>query len=99
MATLQPLLLTLFFVQLASAQTSFHKPSEAYESARRPLTEWELAVKSHKTPATRTAPDEEVGRNFQQMCPLFDIHNEAGEELYWLAKLCESDHDKALAAV
>ena len=99
MKTLRPLLLTVFFLQFASAQTTFNKPSEAYKSARRPLTEWESAVKSHTIAATPTAPEEEVRQRFRQLCPLFSIKDESGEELYWLAKLCEADHEKALTAI
>jgi thiol-disulfide isomerase/thioredoxin len=97
--TLRPLLLTLFFLQFASSQTTFNKPSEAYDSSRRPLTEWESAVESRTMPATPTPPEEEVRQRFGQLCPLFSIQNESGEELYWLAKLCEGDHEKALAAI
>ncbi len=99
MKTSRPLLLTVFFLQFASAQTTFNKPSEAYESARRPLTEWESAVESRTKPASPTAPEEEVRQRFRQLCPLFSIQDESGEELYWLAKLCEGDHEKALTAI
>ncbi|MFZ1974513.1 MAG: TlpA disulfide reductase family protein [Candidatus Acidiferrales bacterium] len=99
MKTLRPLLLTVFFLQFASAQTTFNKPSEAYESARRPLTEWKSAVESRRIPATPTPPQEEVRQRFKQLCPLFSIKDESGEELYWLAKLCEGDHEKALTAI
>jgi thiol-disulfide isomerase/thioredoxin len=32
-------------------------------------------------------------------CPSFTVEGVSGEELYWLAKLCEQSHEKALLAV
>ena len=52
--TLRPLWLLLLCGQFSSAQTVFTKPSEAYEYGRRPLTEWETAIREHRQPATPT---------------------------------------------
>ncbi len=38
------------------AQTTFTKPSEAYEYARQPRTEWEAALRAHKQAATHRPP-------------------------------------------
>ena len=42
-------------------------------------------------------------RNVEQrskpLCPSFSVEGESGEKLYWLAKLCVEDHDKALLAL
>jgi len=97
--TLRPLLLFLLCGQLASAQSSLSKPSEAYEFARRPLTEWEAALQAHKEPATETAPEDSVRRRFKALCPSFSLDSVSREEIYWLAELCEQDHEKALLAV
>jgi hypothetical protein len=97
--TLRPLWLLLLCGQFSSAQTTFTKPSEAYEFASRPVTEWEAALHAHKTPATRIRPDDIVGQRSKALCPSFSAESESGEELYWLAKLCDEDNDKATKAV
>jgi thiol-disulfide isomerase/thioredoxin len=97
--TLRSLWLLLLFGQFLFAQSTFTKPSEAYEFARRPLTEWEAALHAHEQPATRLAPNREVWHRFKAFCPSFTLESVSGEELYWLAKLCEQDHAKALLAV
>ena len=99
MKTLRPLWLLLLCGQLASAQTTFTKPSEAYEYARRPLTEWETAIREHRQPATPTIRPDIAQQRGKALCPSFSVDSTSGEELYWLAKLCEADHPKALAAV
>jgi thiol-disulfide isomerase/thioredoxin len=85
--------------QVSVAQTAFTKPSEAYEFARQPLTDWEAALRAHKQPATPTLPGDIVEQRGKPLCPLFSVDSESGEELYWLAKLCEADPRKALLAV
>ena len=99
MKPLRSLWLLLLFGQFSFAQSTFTKPSEAYEFARRPLTEWEAALQAHKQPATRLAPTREVWHRFKALCPSFTLEGVSGEELYWLTKLCEQDHAKALLAV
>jgi thiol-disulfide isomerase/thioredoxin len=96
---LSPLWLLLLFVQFSSAQSTFTKPSEAYEFARRPVTEWETALHEHKTPTTRIRPDNIMRQRSKALCPSFSLESVSGEELYFLAKLCELDHAKALLAV
>jgi hypothetical protein len=97
--TLWPLWLLLLCGQFSPAQTTFTKPSEAYEFARRPVTEWEAALNAHKMPATRIRPDDVVRQRSKKLCPSFPLESVSGEELYWLAKLCEESHEKALLAV
>lgn len=99
MKTLRPLWLLLLCGQFSSAQTAFTKPSEAYEYARRPLTEWETAIREHRQPATPTIRPDIAQQRGKALCPSFSLDSTSGEELYWLAKLCENDHPKALAAV
>ena len=99
MKTLRPLWLLLLCGQFSSAQSTFTKPSEAYEYARRPVTEWETALHEHMTPATRIRPDNIMWQRSKALCPSFSLESVAGEELYFLAKLCELDHAKALLAV
>ena len=99
MKTLRPLWLLLLCGQFSSAQSTFTKPSEAYEFARRPLTEWQAALRAHKQPATPTLPGDIVEQRSKPLCPSFSVESESGEELYWLAKLCAKDPDKALLAV
>jgi thiol-disulfide isomerase/thioredoxin len=97
--TLRPFWLLLLCGQLSSAQSTFTKPSEAYEFARRPRTEWEAALRAHMQPATPALPGDIVEQRSKPLCPSFSVESETGEELYWLAKLCVEDHDKALLAV
>jgi thiol-disulfide isomerase/thioredoxin len=97
--TLWPLWLLLLCGQFSSAQTAFTKPSEAYEYARRPLTEWETAIRERRQPATPTIRPDIAQQRGKALCPSFSLNSTSGEELYWLAKLCENDHPKALAAV
>jgi hypothetical protein len=97
--TLRPLWLLLLCGQFSSAQSTFTKPSEAYEFSRRPLTEWEAALHAHKEPATLRAPADVVRQRSLELCPSFTLESTYGEELYWLAKLCEQEPKKALQAV
>jgi thiol-disulfide isomerase/thioredoxin len=97
--TLRLLWFLLLCGQCSSAQSTLTRPSEAYEFARRPLTEWEAALRAHKQPATPTLPGDIVEQRSKPLCPAFSVESESGEELYWLAKLCVRDHDKALLAV
>ena len=99
MKNLRPLFLLIFFAQSLPAQSTFTKPSEAYEFAQRPMTEWMAAIHSGKEPATRTAPRGLVRQRSSELCPSFPLESVSGEELYWLAKLCEQDQQKSLLAV
>lgn len=99
MKTLRPLWLLLLFAQFSFAQSTFTKPSEAYEYASRPATEWDTALQEHRMPATKTRPDDVVRQRSKALCPSFTLESVSGEELYFLAKLCEPDHAKALLAV
>ncbi len=97
--TLRPLLLLLIFARVSPAQTTFTKPSEAYESAYRPMAEFEAALRARK-PLLGAVPSRfEIRKHLSELCPAFQVESVSGEELYWLAKLCEEDHAKALAAV
>lgn len=91
--------LTFLGGQSSLDQPAFTKPSEAYQFARQPLTEWEAALHAHKEPATQTLPADIVQERGKALCPRFSLDSVSGEELYWLAKLCEADHPKALLAV
>lgn len=95
---LRPVLLFPLFLQFASAQSIFTKPSEAYTFAQQPMTEWR-AAKTNKSPSAARALEDGVRKQSAQLCSSFSVENESGEELYWLAKLCESNHEKALAAI
>lgn len=81
------------------SQPTFTKPSEAYQFARQPLTEWEAALSAHKQPATHTLSADIVQQRGKPLCSLFSLDSVSGEELYWLAKLCELNYQKALLAV
>jgi thiol-disulfide isomerase/thioredoxin len=89
----------LLFVQFSPVQPKFTKPSEAYDFARRPLTEWEAAIYEHKQPVTLLAPENVVWQRLSALCPSFTVESVNGAELFWLAKLCEQDAPKALLAV
>ncbi len=97
--SLRPLWLLLLCAQFSSAQTTFTKPSEAYEYARRPLTEWKTAIREHRKPATPTIRPDIVQDRGKALCPSFSLDSASGEELYWLAKLCEEDNGKATIEV
>ncbi len=99
MKCLLPVWLLLLFVQFPSAQSKFTKPSEAYDFARRPLTEWEAAISEHKQSVTLIAPENLVWQRLRELCPSFTVDSVNGSELFWLAKLCERDAPKALLAV
>ena len=98
MKTLRLLFLFLLSGQFWPTQLTFTKPSEAYESSRRPLTEWEAAVRAGREPASPEAPTQIVEQRSTALCPSFTVESVSGEELYWLAKLCEQNHEKALLA-
>jgi len=83
----------------ASAITPFTKPSDAFAYANAPMAEWKAAVKEGRRPKTRVAPQGEVWRRSLELCPSFIIDNISGEELYWLAKLCETQPAAGLPAV
>jgi thiol-disulfide isomerase/thioredoxin len=97
--TLRPLWFLLLCGQFSSAQSTLTKPSEAYEYASRPVTEWETALHELRMPTTRTRPDDVLRQRSKALCPSFSLERESGEELYWLAKLCEPDCAKALLAI
>jgi thiol-disulfide isomerase/thioredoxin len=97
--TLRPAWLLLLFVQVSLAQTTFRKPSEAYAFAERPMTEGEAAGHADSPPAGSPAPSSLVRKRSRELCPAFRVEGFSGEELYWLAKLCEEDIAKALPAV
>lgn len=99
MKRLSPIWLLLLFVQFSPVQPKFTKPSEAYDYARRPLTEWEAAIYEHKQPVTLLAPENVVWERLRALCPSFTLESVHGSELFWLAKLCEQDAPKALLAV
>jgi thiol-disulfide isomerase/thioredoxin len=99
MKTFGPLWLLFLCGQFSSAQTTFTKPSEAYEYARRPLTEWETAIREHRKPETPTIRPDIVQDRGKALCPSFSLDSTSGEQLYWLAKLCEEDNPKATSAV
>jgi len=86
-------------VQFSPVQPKFTKPSEAYDFARRPLTEWQAAIYEHKQPVTLLAPENVVWQRLSALCPSFTVESVHGAELFWLAKLCEQDAPKALLAV
>jgi hypothetical protein len=77
----------------------FAKPSEAFAFANAPMVEWEAAVKARRPPKTRIAPKAEVWRRAKVLCPTFGVENVSGEELYWLAKLCEVQPSIGMSAV
>ncbi len=78
---------------------TFRRPSDAYEFAYRPLADWYSAVRTGKQPATRVAPTEEARQRAHELCPSFSLSNVGGEELYWLAKLCQGQNAKAQLAL
>jgi len=92
-------LILVLCVPISSAQTVFTKPSDAYAFARQPKTEWEEVLREGREPATPTLPGDIVEQRGKTLCPLFSLESVSGEELYWLAKLCELDHPKALLAL
>lgn len=98
MKTLRLLCLLLLSAQWSPAQLTFTKPSEAYEFAHRPLTEWEAALHAGREPTSLEAPTQIVEQRSAALCPSFTVESVSGEELYWLAKLCEQNHEKALLA-
>ncbi|MFY9803537.1 MAG: TlpA disulfide reductase family protein [Candidatus Acidiferrales bacterium] len=63
------------------------------------MTEWDTALQEHRKPITRTRPDDVLSERSKVLCPSFALDSASGEELYFLAKLCEPDHAKALLAV
>src|SRR5271156_7134568 len=73
--TLWPLWLLLLCGQFSSAQSTFTKPSEAYEYARRPVTERETALHEHMTPATRIRPDNIMWQRSKALCPSFSLES------------------------
>jgi thiol-disulfide isomerase/thioredoxin len=71
------------------AAIRFAKPSEAFAYANAPMAEWEAAVKARQRPKTNIAPQAEVRRRANALCPSFAVESVSGEELYWLANLCQ----------
>lgn len=88
------LLVTVLCLMQATPSTSvglrFDKPSEAFAYANAPMAEWMAAIKAGRSPTSHIAPRAEVLRRSRALCPSFTVENVFGEELYWLAKLCES---------
>jgi thiol-disulfide isomerase/thioredoxin len=99
MNSFRPLWVLVLCASFLSAQTSFDKPSEAYAFAYQEVTAWNAALRAHKTPATPTRPDDAARERAKNLCPSFAPESVSGEELYWLAKLCEEEPRKALIAV
>ena len=81
------------------ASMPFAKPSEAFAYANAPMEEWLAAAKSGRPPNTHVAAQAEVWRRAKEICPSFTVENVFGEELYWLAKLCETQPAIGLSAV
>lgn len=111
MKALRSLLLLLLFARASLAQTAltkppdssmlsdFTKPSEAYEYAYRPMAEFEAALRARK-PLPAVYPSRfDIRKHLNELCPAFQVKDVSGEELYWLAKLCEEDTAKALPAI
>jgi thiol-disulfide isomerase/thioredoxin len=102
-ATLASAILFLTFQRAPtpSAVPRFPKPSEAYAYANAPVAEWKAALKAHQVPKTRIRPDQERNRRANKLCPLYGLESTSGEELYWLAELCQyqkATQAKALSA-
>jgi hypothetical protein len=97
---LRPFWVLLLLGQFPLAQSTFTTPSEAYKYANRPLAEWWAAVRTHTRPATPTAPTDQVSQRMRTLCSSYSLNIVSGEELYWLAKLCEQQNTaQALLAV
>lgn len=92
MTTLRLFLLAILFVQIASAQSTFKTPSEAYRYALEPGADWnsDFVLKS---------TEREVRKRSEPLCRNFSVDCQSGEELYWLAKLCKWDGPKAILAL
>jgi len=73
--------LTFLTGQSSLDPPAFTKPSEAYQFARQPLTEWEAALRAHKQPATKTLPGNIVEERGKALCPRFSLDTVSGEEL------------------
>jgi len=73
-------------------------PSQAFAYANALMEEWNAAIKAGKRPRIRTAPTNLVWWRANALCSSFPLESVAGEELYWLAKLCEVQPAKALPA-
>ena len=111
MKKLRLLCLLLLLARVSPAQTTatkppdlskpsdFRKPSEAYEYAYRPMAEFEAALRARKPPPGGVPSRFEIRKRLSELCPAFQVESVSGEELYWLAKLCEEDHAKALTAI
>ena len=83
----------------APVSLRFDKPSEAFAYAHAPMTEWMADLKAGRPPKSHIAPNAEVLRRSRALCPTFTVESIFGEELYWLAKLCESQPAVGMLAV
>lgn len=83
-----------------SAESKFLSPSQAWAYASAELADWDAAVAARKEPKTRFRPAGEMEVRANALCPDFQLETVSGEELYWLAKLCEYEPKplKALTA-
>ena len=100
-ATLALTALILFGQSRATGRApSLSTPSQAWAYANASVEEWNEALKAGKLPRNRIRPDKEMYRRAGLLCPSFEPDSVSGEELYWLAKLCESGSEfpEALAA-
>ncbi len=82
-----------------STPPAFSKPSQAWFYANEPMANWESDLKSGKKPKERFAPMGEVRKRSNAQCSLFSVDQFNGEELYWLAKLCQEDFRRGRPAI
>lgn len=76
-------------IELNAHGKQFSKPSEAFAYANAPIADWAAAVKAGLSSKSPIAPNKEAQIRANALCPSFAIDSVSGEELYWLAKLCE----------
>ena len=93
-------LLILGRANSSSPTPQFSTPSQAWAYANAPVAEWDASVKARKVPKSHFRPDRELYRRAGVLCPSFPLDSVSGEEMYWLAKLCEkgSTLPKAISA-
>jgi hypothetical protein len=93
----------LLFSQTNGGRTAsgFTSPSQAWAYANAPVAEWEAAVQARRRPKNHFRPDGKLYQRAARLCPQFAVESFSGEELFWLAKLCESGSvfPEALSAV
>ncbi|HLK52936.1 MAG TPA: redoxin family protein [Candidatus Angelobacter sp.] len=82
----------VFLNQTHSNNTDSHfsSPSQAWAYANGPAAEWDADVAAGKTPKSHFRPSGVTQERAKTLCPQFALESTSGEELYWLAKLCES---------